>query len=444
MRSKVFALLLAVFALLPVFSADDEKATRETELDTINYGLDSDIVKLLGTFVSEKRYDYNAEIFELFENTKTTTVKEAVIKYFSAAEDDRLSERALAVIADPYDENTSTVLLFLKYAGAIKLTEAAGDIRALFDVETNEYFDGAAAALGVLGDEEDANFLAEYLNREDLTDIQRQTLMSALGKLKATSTLGRLVEIAEDEDENTFVRIAAAEAIGDMKDAEYIPLLLNLYDRQNPSFRAAVVKALANFTADDVTTLILQAIRDENARVRIEAVAAAKKLELAGAVPFLLSRAKNDPDSTVKYAAYDALASIGTKDGIDFLVSVIADKKAADASRVKAVSVLLAANAVSDDSLKAMTELSKDALTDDKLKNLRYAVGKEFAKYKESTLSDICKEYLAHKDVTTQGIGLDMFAKGRYDEVLSFVEALAGNEKAGANRQKAQRILETD
>jgi HEAT repeat protein len=205
-----------------------------------------------------------------------------------------------------------------------------------------------------------------------------------------------------------------------------------------------VVKSLANFTTDDVRTLIRQAIRDENSRVRMEAVTAAKKLELKEAVPFLLFRAKSDPESTVKYAAYDALASIGTKDGYDFLVSVIADKKTSDTSRVRAVSALLAADAVSGDSLKAITELAKDVLSDDKLKNLRYAIGKEFAKYKENALADICKEYLSHKDMTTQGIGLDMFDKGRYGDALSYVTAIAGNEKAGVNRQKAQRILESN
>jgi HEAT repeat protein len=239
-----------------------------------------------------------------------------------------------------------------------------------------------------------------------------------------------------------MVRISAAGAIGEMKNEEYIPLLLKLYDQQNPNFRAAVVNALANFTTDDVKTLVLQAIRDEHFRVRIEAVNAAKALEIQDAVPFLLFRAKSDPESTVKYAAYNALASIGAKDGIDFLVSVISDKKASDASRVQAVRAFLAAGAVSGDSLKAITEITKDALTDDKKKNFRYALGKEFAKYQESALADICKAYLSHKDVTTQGIGLDMIAKGRYADVLSYVTAIAGNEKAGINKQKAQRILE--
>jgi HEAT repeat protein len=433
---------MILFAALPVFGADDEKSTRETELGTINYGLDSDIVKLLGVLVSEKRYDYNAEIFELFENAKTTAVKEAAIKYFSAAEDNRLSEKALAVIADPYDENRTTVMLFLKYIGAIKLKAAAGSIRSLFEQETTEYFDGAAAALGMIGDEEDANFLAEYLNNDELSVPQRQTLMAALGKLKATSTLERLAEIAQDENENTMVRISAAGAIGEMKNAEYVPLLLSLYDKPNPNFRAAVVKALANFTTDDVKTLVVQAIRDEHVRVRMEAVNAAKVLEIQDAVPFLLFRAKSDPESTVKYAAYNALASIGAKDGIDFLVSVISDNKASDVSRVQAVRAFLAAGAVSGNSLKAITEITKDALADDKKKSFRYALGKEFAKSDESALADICKEFLSHKDLTTQGIGLDMFAKGRYSDVLSYVTAIAGNEKAGINKQKAQRILE--
>jgi hypothetical protein len=111
---------------------------------------------------------------------------------------------------------------------------------------------------------------------------------------------------------------------------------------------------------------------------------------------------------------------------------------------VQAVRAFLSADAVSDDSLKAITVLTKEALTDDKQKSLRYALGKEFAKFKVAALEEICKEYLSHKDAATQSIGLDIFAKARFDGVLSFVTAIAGNEKAGLNRQKAQRILEKE
>jgi HEAT repeat protein len=341
------------------------------------------------------------------------------------------------MVADPYDENRTTVLLWLKYAGALKLTEAASSVRALLENEPGEYFDGAVEALGEIGDKEDAQFLAEYFGREGLSVNQRQTLMRALGKLKADDTFQKFEEIARDEDESVFLRISAVEAIGNMQNADAVSLLLDLYNQPNPNFRAAIIGALANFDTRETKALVQQAIRDEHYRVRLEAIAATKKLKLTEAVPFLLSRAKNDPESSVKYAAFDALATLGTGDGRDFLLSVVTDKKSSDTAIVKAAAALLATDA----GISEITALAQTTLKDDKRKSLRYALGQEFVKYDNSAFAEICREYLASKDVTTQGIGLDMYAKGRYASAKAGVQAISENEKAGVNRQKAVRVL---
>ena len=73
-------------------------------------------------------------------------------------------------------------------------------------------------------------------------------------------------------------------------------------------------------------------------------------------------------------------------------------------------------------------------------------MGKEFAKYKRSEFSQICKEYLASKDVTTQGTGLDIYAKGRYEDVTPIVRGLIlddakNTKKKNANAEKASKIL---
>mgnify|MGYP006394619333 CR=1 FL=1 len=39
--------------------------------------------------------------------------------------------------------------------------------------------------------------------------------MKALGQIKAVETWDKLVEVIQNEDENTYVRMYAAEAIGD-------------------------------------------------------------------------------------------------------------------------------------------------------------------------------------------------------------------------------------
>ena len=96
---------------------------------------------------------------------------------------------------------------------------------------------------------------------------------------------------------------------------------------------------------------------------------------------------------------------------------------------------------------------------------MRYALGKEFAKYDNGSFAEICGEYLNSADVATQGTGLDMWAKGRYSSCRAKVEEIAqdaveeenkeeekdskkvykfGQKRKNANAKKAKKILEMD
>ena len=81
---------------------------------------------------------------------------------------------------------------------------------------------------------------------------------------------------------------------------------------------------------------------------------------------------------------------------------------------------------------------------DDKLKNLRYAIGKSIAKHKTPHFEDICMAFLEHKDVSTKGTGLDMYASNHYSEAKQIVEKIAESEEKANNplKKKAQLILQ--
>lgn len=153
------------------------------------------------------------------------------------------------------------------------------------------------------------------------------------------------------------------------------------------------------------------------------------------------------------------IADLNTSDGNDYLISVLKDKKIGDATKAKVSAALLEYNHAGT---KEVIELARSALKSDIQKNLRYALGKEFAKYDRSEFADICAEYIASDDVATQGTGLDIWAKGRYSSVKAAVEEIAkdaeeenlteekekpkgyqfGVKKKNANAKKAKRILE--
>lgn len=417
---------------------EDTDAVQQ-EMDILAYGLDSEITELISKYIAEKDFHFADEVQQVFETTKTNTVKQKCIEYFAAAEDPRLKEYALAVAQDPYDESKELVASVFQYIGKLAFTEAAPYARKIIDDENEDYFDAALSALGSIGSAEDALFLADFLDRPDMPTARRQALMRVLGQLHAVETSGKLLSIAQDENENTFVRMYAVEALGEMQDADALAAYADLYNASDPNLRASVIKALSHYDGNaEAQSIIEQALRDNHYKVRLEAVAAIKQQNLVSAGDALVYRAKNDPESVVKYACYDAIAYLNFSSGNDFLISIVKDSRKGDTAQSKAAAALLQYGNAGTQEIIA---LANDTLADDKKKNLRYALGKEFAKYSNPAFSAVCQEYLKSTDVSTQGIGLDIYARNRFPELTALVEEIAGNDKAGPNKVKANRIL---
>ncbi|MBO5137372.1 MAG: HEAT repeat domain-containing protein [Spirochaetaceae bacterium] len=422
-------------------TAEVEESEKDKELNVLRYGLDDEIVKMLDGFMKEEKYPYLEQVFNLFQRTRTTSLREKIIMYFTEAKDPSLVDYTLMILEDPFDEKTSTVSLLFKYASAIKLTEAAPFAKSLLENDNTEYFDSALSSLAEIGSPDDAVFLATYLERDDLSTAQRQSVMKALGKLKAVETWDQLVSITQDEDENTFVRMYAAEAIGAMEKPESVSILVDLFESTDPNFRTSVVKALGHYPNDEsAVSTIIEAIRDSHYKVRLEAISSIKQMNLLQAAPYVLYRAKNDPESTVKYACYDLLAELDYKDGIEYLKSLLKEKNIGDTAKAKVAEALLKQG--SQSSVDAVIELAKETLADDKKKQLRYALGKLFASNENPAYDEICLAYLQSDDVSTVGTGLDIYAKNRFPSVTLEVEKLADSEKNSVNKTKARKILD--
>ena len=73
--------------------------------------------------------------------------------------------------------------------------------------------------------------------------------------------------------------------------------------------------------------IMLQATRDNHYKVRLEAIEAIKVNEIKSAVPYLIYRAKNDPENVVKKSAWPVIASLNTNEGNEFLVNQIKEEQ---------------------------------------------------------------------------------------------------------------------
>lgn len=420
---------------------DEGKNAIQDKKETIAYGIESEILSLIKDLIANDDPRFSEDLYELFYVTKSPAVREKILEYFTKQKDPCIEDYAVEVLDDPYDIKDSTVEMVFRYVSEVKTKEAVPCVINLLESEDETYFNGALTTIGEIGGESEAGYLVSYLDRDDLSVGQRQNLMKVLGRLKAASTWDKLSEICQDEEENSFVRMYAAEAIGAMKNPESIPILVKLFESSDPNFRVYVIKGLSYYTDPAAKAVIIQGIRDAHWKVRQEAIESAQKMELTEAVPYIIHRAKNDPEKVIKDKSYDAISKMKSNEANEFLVSQITDKKVNDTAKGKACEALLK-NA--DYGHKEIAVLAMEISSDDARKQLRYQIGKIIAKYPSDEFADVCLAFLGSKDAQTCGIGIDMYATGRYTKAEAKMREIADNEKAGANSKKARKVLKLD
>lgn len=425
----------------------NDKDGRKEHSETLRYGMEDDIYELIDKLVKDEDVRFVDDVYDLFQETKNPSVREKILEYFTKLEDPCLEDYAVMVLNDPYEEKNSTVNAVFRYVQAVKTKQAIPAVLTLIENEEEDYFNGALTTIGEIGGPKEALYLSEYIDREDLSVGQKQQLVKVLGKIKAVETYDKLVELAEDEDENTFIRMYSAESIGAMEKKEAVPVLVKLYEDPDPKLRSYVIKGLAHFKDDEeAKKLIIQAVRDTHVSVRLEAIEACRANGYKEAVPYMIYRLEKDKEDSVKKKCFPAIAELNTDEGNKYLVKQITDKKVADTPKSRAASALLEFNNAGTDEILA---LARETLKDDRRKALRYALGKEFTKYKRDEFAPVCREYIQSKDTSTQGTGLDIYSKGRYPDVTQdvrdlVISAAKDTGKKNANAKKAERILGSD
>lgn len=424
-------------------AAAEKDETSETESEfknTIKYGLPSEINELLDDLLKNEDPRFTNEIYDLFQVSKNPQIKEKVLKYFTKLEDPCLENYAVEILIDPYDTKNEIVKAVFQYVSKVKTVEAIEPVVELIKSENEDYFNDAISTIGEIGSEKEAVFLVEFLDRDDLSDAQRQTLMRTCGKMHAIETWDKIVEILENEDENSFVRSYAAEAIGLMKKEESVPILVEHFASTDPNLRQYVIKGLINFPdIVEAKATLLQGIRDEHWKVRQESIRAVKELKLQEAVPYLTYRVEKESEKVIQNESYSAIAALNSSEGNEFLINQITNKKVSDAKKQKVVEVLLKEGFAGE---KEILELAKEVVEDDRRKSLRYAIGKELAKNPKDSYQEICLMYLNSKDSTTQNLGLDMYKNKKFAAAEPKMQEIAKDKKANSTvKSRIKKML---
>lgn len=418
---------------------DEDGTEFEKNQNTIRFGTASEIGGIIDKITESEDVRYYDDFYDLFQITKSNEIKGKILDYFAKQEDGCLNDFAVEILSDPYDVPVTLVEKCFAYVSATGCKEAGPAIVRILETGEEKYFNAALSALGKTGGAKEAKYLAQYLERDDLTVPQRQALMRTLGAMGAEETWEDMRRIALDEDENSFVRMYAAEAMGKMKNDDSVPVLIKLFEEGDPNMRQYCIKGLAYYPdSKEARATVIQAIRDDHYKVRLEAISAVKKLNMTEAVPYLTYRAKNDPENAVKKECYPALAELNTKEANAFLIKQITEKSVSDSAKYQAAEALMKNGTAGEDEIIA---LAKETLKDDRRKSLRQNLGKLFIKYARPGYAELCVLYLQSDDALTQSQGLELFKNARYASARPSVQSVADNKKSSAANKKRARSL---
>ncbi|MFH0975473.1 MAG: HEAT repeat domain-containing protein [Spirochaetota bacterium] len=164
-------------------------------------------------------------------------------------------------------------------------------------------------------------FAAETIKNTKTNQIVRELLVLFLGKVDSKESKGILLELLNDEDENEQIRAFAVNSIANLKINEAIPDIEKVtktidsypFNKKKKYFNLYIycIAALVKLGDEKAFPLFLNALRSDNAVVRLKAVKLVKETKDKRTIDILKYKMLYDPSLKVQSAAKEALKELG-------------------------------------------------------------------------------------------------------------------------------------
>ena len=338
MTGKMITLFL-LFTLSAIPLLGDER------LNTLRFGIDSEVISLIDTLAEEKDDTYQEELLTIYSTTINEKLKKRIVIFFNDQDLELGIEPFFEELEEQWDQemDESLLLSIVEYLSSRQRDEITRFFaEELLSSRDNDIFIAAVNALGESGNSTFTDQLQEELDSSDISVNTRSALISALGKLGDEDSIQTLKDLLSDSGEEKSVRWRAATALGEIGGDESLNALISVLDDPDPLLRSKAIEALGNFTGKEAEAALIQALRDSFWRVRVSAAKSLGSSRSTEGVDILIYKAEHDPDSrNVRIAAIEALGEIGNSASIEFLKQHYLNKKSPLSTRSRAISVLL-------------------------------------------------------------------------------------------------------
>ncbi len=331
---------------------EQQQSLEEQRKLTIQYGIDSQILELISQLKDEKNENYFNQLEELFTETTNTDIQTAVADFFDSQENDALVEEAFERLEDYDNLDRKIVLQLTRYLEEYQKESITDLFFEMIDDPRVEVASAAIKAIGISDEPEYSEQLLDMYNDREFRDALKPALISALGELGNRIAFDLLDTIVSDEDESKSLRWRACQALGKIGGEDAFESISQLLNDDDPILRSYAVNALGYLDQKGAVDILIDALRDNMWRVRVQAAEALGRKQAAEAFEILKYKAQHDPDvRNVRLAAVQAIGKLDIGKGYDFLRELYRDSQAPAGLRSKAIEILV------EDSLSASIEV---------------------------------------------------------------------------------------
>ncbi|GMO29448.1 MAG: hypothetical protein Ta2F_04850 [Termitinemataceae bacterium] len=440
--NKTFALFL-FFMFFVTFSLFAQ-ANIDKMRDTIHYGTDSEITALLKTLKTDKNKELDDDLIKLAKDSSNDLIVNGLFTYFTDSETSGLEDKALELLQNREDENTTIILAAIDYLGSVKEKKSKDVLLDIISKGEDALLKNAVRSLGKISNlleggsaDQTAEYLIEFYKDKSPKEDESREIILAIGNTGSKKASEFLMDIITNADESAYLKTSALQAAAKIKDPSALDTVLTAAKSTEAGVRSAAVEALGSFEGNKAEEAIIDAFRDSFFRSRLAAVKAAGTLKLSGAIPYLRYRALNDDAASVREESIKVLSEIGTSEANNVLLSILDDKQINDKTRVLCANALLKTDASKYcDHIVEMLDESKQK----KFNALYAGLLKALASAKTPKLQDLTARLYNSKDVTDNAIALDITANNDFKSFKDQVEKISETKNSTLSA-KAAKIL---
>jgi hypothetical protein len=134
---SIFIFLSLVFTVYSEENKEEIKSLKEERLETINYGIDTQVIELINTLDTEKNYDFNSDLLKLLKSTTNSRLDQSIIGLFKKSEDDSAVVYAYNQLEEDFNLRDDTRVVYINYISKYQTHEISEYLLSLIDEESN-------------------------------------------------------------------------------------------------------------------------------------------------------------------------------------------------------------------------------------------------------------------------------------------------------------------